>query len=65
MISWRVVEEFGAVAVPPNEQDRVLQLVNQITRRSDITFSKILEEMDKEPEAMLVSQAILEGFIRA
>ena len=54
-------EQFGTTAVPPNEQDRILQLVNQITKRSDVTYRKILEEMDKDPEAMLVRQAILEG----
>ncbi len=51
-------EQFNTAEVSPNEQDRVLQLVNQLTKRSDITYRKLL--MDNDPEAMLVRQAILE-----
>ncbi len=38
----------------------MLQLVIQLTKRSDISYRKLLEEVDKDPEAMLVRQAILE-----
>ncbi len=38
----------------------MLQLVNQITKRSDLTYRKILEKMDKDAEALIVRQTILD-----
>ncbi len=61
VVRHSTTEQFHTAEVSPNEQDRVLHFVNQLTKRSDISYRKLLEEMDKDPEALLVRQAILEN----
>ncbi len=52
-------EQHGDEEITANEQDRVLQLVNDVMF-SDITYQKLLEESNKDSVVHLVGQALLD-----
>ncbi len=60
VIRYLTAEQHGDEEISANEQDRVFKLVNDVMKISDITYEKLLEVTNKDPEVHLVRQAILD-----